>query len=402
MFGANEWAGSNTATAVFLELGIPVLENLQVNLAFRYEDFDELNVSTSDPKITVLFQPTDSVSLRASAGSSFRTPSLQQAFGFLTTVANQVDVVGGTAFKPSLTVGNEKLKPETADSWNLGLSWIPQSGIFEGLSVDVDYFDYQYDDIITRESSSTLIAEDNAALTAYVAATPGATLIDAAVNAPGRNFRQVIRNSQGIMVRLLPDFANANGANISGIDLNASYGFDTGFGSWKVGTQVAYVNEYDVDVVNSSGGVTTFDAVGSYNSSNPVARPLPEILANATLSWTMDQHRAFLIVKYVDDLTTDVPAGTRGFFAATARLAGNTRVASDLGDTKIESMTTADIQYTYNFGEIGGVISDSSISVGVQNFLDEEAPAIAVVTGFDGTLHDGRGRIFFVRFGASL
>ena len=32
---------------------------------------------------------------------------------------------------------------------NFGLSWIPQDGILEGLSVDVDYYNYEYSDIIT-------------------------------------------------------------------------------------------------------------------------------------------------------------------------------------------------------------------------------------------------------------
>jgi hypothetical protein len=147
--------------------------------------------------------------------------------------------------------------------------------------------------------------------------------------------------------------------------------------------------------------VTVFDAVGNYNSTNPVARPLPEWKVNGTLSWSMDNHRAFLIVKYVDDLESDIPAGTRGFFAGTARLAGNGSVAADLGDTKIESMTTADLQYTYSFGERGW-LSDSNVTLGIQNVTDEEPPVIGVVTAYDGTLHDGRGRLWFLRVGGSL
>ena len=64
-------------------------------------------------------------------------------------------------------------------------------------------------------------------------------------------------------------------------------------------------------------------------------------------------------------------------------------------------MTTADIQYTYNFGQ-AGVLQDMGITVGIQNFTNEEAPPIAVVTAYDGRLHDGRGRMWFLRFNGSL
>ena len=400
VFGADDWDGKLTTTAFFVEVAVPLTDWAELNIAGRYEDFDEIGEDSVDPKFTLLVRPTDSISLRFSAGSSFRVPSLLQSFGALTTVANQADLVGGTTFKPSITQGNPELTPESADNFNIGFSWIPQDGALEGLSIDLDYYNYDYEDIITRESSATLLAEDNAAISAYVAANPGATLAQGAVMA-NRNFDQIVRNSSGILLRILPEFANANGAEISGLDINASYRFDNDWGNWRVGVQAAWVETYDVEVVNSSGGTTTFDGVGNYNSTNPVARPLPEWKVNASLNWSMDKHRVFALLRWVDELESDIPAGTRGFFAATARLAGNNSVADDLGDTEIEDMTTLDLQYNYNFGE-ASIFSDTNVTLGVQNVFNEEAPHIAVVTAYDGTLHDGRGRMFFFRMSGSL
>ncbi len=400
VFGAQDWEGKLTTTAFFVEINVPIGEKLELNVAGRYEDFDEIGEDTIDPKATLIFRATDSLTLRASAGSSFRVPSLQQSFGALTTVANQADIVGGTTFKPSITVGNPELAPETADTVNFGFSWVPQDGPLEGFSLDMDYYDVEYTDIITREASNVLLADDNAALSAYVAANPGATFIDA-VNAGVGNRRQIIRNSSAILLRILPDFANANGADINGLDVTASYRWDNDWGNWRVGVQGAWIETFDVEVPNSSGGVTVFDGVGNYNQGNPVARPLPEFKVNGTLSWSRDKHRVFAIAKWVDELETDIPAGTRGFFAATARLAGNDSVARDLTDDEIEDFLTVDVQYNYNFGELGW-FSDSNLTLGVQNIFDEEPPHIAVVTAFDGTLHDGRGRLFFVRMGASM
>lgn len=397
VFGATQWESSLTTIAYFAELGVPITENLQLNLALRYEDFDELDENTTDPKVTILWQPLDSLSARASWGTSFRVPTLLQTSGFLTTVANQADIVGGTTFKPSITNGNPNLKPEEADTWNLGFSWQPQDGALAGLSVDIDYWNYQYEDIITRESSAQLLAADNAALTAYRDANPGSTFVDA-VNAGAGNRAQVVRNSQAVLLRILPDFANAQSADASGVDLNASYSFSTGnWGDWRVGVQAAYFNEYDVTAANG----TVTDAVGAYNFSNTVARPLPELLWNGTLSWSRGQHRAFLITKYVDEVAEDIPLGTAGFFQAVTRLAGNESTARDMADGVIEDMYTVDIQYNYNFGEFG-FLADTNITLGVMNALNEEAPVVSYITGYDPRLHDGRGRVWMVRFGGSL
>ena len=409
VFGADDWSGQLTTTAFFVELGIPIADMWEINIAGRYEDFDEIGEDTVDPKITVLFQPSDSLTLRGSAGSSFKVPSLLQTFGSLTTVANQADLVGGTTFKPSITQGNPNLQPESADTVNIGVSWIPTDGMLDGLSVDLDIYDIQYDDIITRESSPNLLSADNAAIQEWVIANvAGATCTAGncpqafqAVNAGVGNRRQIIRNDSGILLRILPDFANANGAEVRGLDLDTSYRFDNSWGAWRVGVQAAWIETYEVEVPNSAGGVTIFDGVGNYNSTNPVARPLPEWKVNASMSWSMDDHRVFALLKYIDEVESDVPAGTRGFFAGTARLAGNNSVADDLGDTKIESFTTLDVQYTYTFGEIG-ILNSSSFTLGIQNLLNEEAPNIAVVTAFDPRLHDGRGRVFFTRVSASM
>jgi outer membrane receptor protein involved in Fe transport len=388
-------------------LGIPIGDRFTVNVAVRYEEFKQIDEDTTDPKITMLWQPLDSLSLRGSWGTSFRVPSLLQSFGTLTTVGNRTDVSGETTFKPSITVGNPALTPESAENYNLGVSWAPVDGFMEGFQIDLDWFDYKYTDIITREPSQNLVNADNAALEVYRTANQGTSCasdrecwIDG-MNAGVGNREQVIRNSQAILLRVLPDFANANGADVSGLDINTSYTFDTGIGNWRIGLQSAWMETYKVE---SAAGIIS-DGVGNYNSQNAVARPLPEWKVNGTLNWNFNNHRAFLIVRYVDSLTTDVLDGTTGFFAATAALAGNQGVADDLtkqlSDHVIPSMTTADIQYTYTFGELG-ILRNSAISLGIMNFTNEDAPAIGVVTAFDGTLHDGRGRMWFLRLNGSM
>ncbi len=403
-FGAQDWENSLTVTAAFAEIAIPVFEGLDVNIAARYEDFDEIDTDTFDPKISILWRPIDSLTLRASAGSSFRIGSLLQLGGSLTTVANEVDFDGSVAFRASITSGNPALEPESADNYNLGFSWIPQEGFLEGLQVDMDYYVYDYTDIVTRQAPSQILAADNAALRAFIAANPGATL-QSAIAAGAGNRRQVVRSAEGGLLRMFPDFINANSADISGIDLTTSYSFEA-FGDWRVGLQVAYVLDYEVEV--TTGAVTTkLDGVGQYNDRNPVARPLPEYKLNTSLSYSNGPHRAFLLLEYVPsldygfDLATDPGSAAARFWRATVTQVHGASTANDFFTRNIHSMLTADLQYTYTFGEVG-FLADSAVTVGVQNLTNEEPSWVPVNTGFDATLHDPRGRIWSVKFKASM
>ena len=394
-FGADDWSGDLTSTAFFAELNVPIGDTLEINLAGRYEEIDEIDEDTTDPKITILWRPLDSLSLRASAGTSFRVASMQQLFGSLTTVANQTDVATGTAFLASITDGNDQLSPETAEQYNLGFSWGPRDGFLEGFQVDFDYYSIEYKDIITRESANNIITADNAQLTAAVAAGLYPNVNAAAIAGVG-NTRQMVRNPQGNLVRILPDFVNAASADIDGMDLSSSYTFDTAIGLWRVGVQGAWIKTYDVEF----RGVTV-DAVGQNNQNNVVARALPEFLWNGTLAWSLDKHRVFMLVRYVDDLNYGPLGGTEAFFRETVRMALGDGAANDIYTRDIDSMTTADLNYTYSFGEMA-MLSDSAITFGVQNLTDEEPPWVPVVNSFNPTLHDPRGRIWFLRVSASM
>lgn len=100
-----------------------------------------------------------------------------------------------------------------------------------------------------------------------------------------RNYDQVVRNASGILLRRLPNFSNADCAEVSGVDLISSYSLDNNWGNWKVGLHAAWIGTYDLKV-----GSTTYDSIGSYNFFTPVARPLPAWKINGAVSWSMDNH----------------------------------------------------------------------------------------------------------------
>jgi len=218
----------------------------------------------------------------------------------------------------------------------------------------------------------------------------------AAVAAGVGNRTQIIRNEQGVLLRLLPNFINASSADVSGIDVTASYSFDSDFGNWRVGITGAYVREYEVDT-----GSAVINSVGVFTDTNPVARTLPEYKINGTINWSYGNHRAFVLIKYIDKLEADAVTGGDIFAAAGIATVQGAAAAAEFLSPGISAHTTGDIQYSYTFGE-NGWLSRSEISVGIQNVTNEEPPVTPSITGFDPTVHDPRGRIFFVRIGGSL
>lgn len=415
VYGATDWNGKLSTTALFTEVAIPVGEDIDVNVAVRYEDFDEIGQDTTDPKITVLWRATDTITARASGGSSFRVGSLNQLFGKVTTVHNMTDTDKTSAYKPSITDGNPNLKPESADMWNIGVSWIPE-GVLEGLQVDLDYYDYEYEDILSRESYLSIVAGDVRAINVARCGEAGLALdkdgkkttfckadatinmtVTEAVKAGVGNRDQVLRTGTGKILRVLPNFVNQNSAETSGLDLQASYSFDNRYGAFRATVAAAWVNEFIV--------AGQKDAVGMYNVRNPVMprRALPEYKVNASLNWSYENHRAYAVLRWIDgyEATLEEEAASE-FWSNTVGLAlGADAKARYLAAENVSSWTTVDANYTYELPEMGPV-SSSSITIGAKNLFDRDAPWVPNNTTYDPVTHDFRGRVWYVRMSASM
>lgn len=414
VYGATDWDGKLSTTAVFTEVAIPVGEDIDVNVAVRYEKFDEIDQDTTDPKITVLWRATDTITARASGGSSYRVGSLNQLFGKVTTVHNMTDYEESSAYKPSITDGNRNLSPESADMWNIGVSWIPE-GMLEGLQVDLDYYDYEYEDILSRESYLSIVAADNRALNVARCGEANLALdangnqtifcdknaaittsITEAIAAGVGNRDQVLRTGTGKVLRVIPEFVNQNSAETSGLDAQVTYSFDNKYGAFRASLAAAWVNEFIV--------AGQKDAVGMYNVRNPVLprRALPEYKINASLNWSYENHRAYAVVRWIDgyEATLSEEGATR-FWSQTVLASLGQEASERYYDPNVPSWTTVDANYTYELPEMGPV-SSSSITIGAKNLFDRDAPWVPNNTTYDPVTHDFRGRVWHVRFSASM
>ena len=335
--------------------------------------------------------------MRASVGTSFRVGSLLQLGGRSTTLLNSTDAfsgTGGLAFRPSLTEGNSALEPEEADVFNVGLSWSPSSGALDGLTLNLDYYNYEYSNLISREGHQDLINRDNASrcpdgVNTDPAAGPlcgtsdqdGDGIAEVYSIGPGTPDK-VIRAGDGSLLRTIASYFNAPSLETSGLDLSTGYRFSAGnIGEFNTMLNVSYTLAYDI--VTDTG--VAIDGVGSRNAGNSIGRPLPEYKANWMFGWSRDRHSASIVVKHIDGYTDDVPqSGLRGSFIGFA--------------PEIDSFTTFDVQYNFQLPDVLFHGDGSQITIGAKNAGNKKAPLVNVDGAFDPYTHDPRGRIVYMRY----
>ncbi len=396
ILGFKDYEGHLTTNAVFVEFAVPVSDTVDLQLAARYEEFDEIGESTTNPKITALWRPVDGLTLRASAGTSFRVGSILQLFGSSTSLLNTNDPfsgTGGLAFRPSITEGNSNLTPEESFVWNIGLSWVAQDGPLEGFSVDFDYFNVTYDDLLTREGHQDLVNKDNASrcpngFNDDLLAGPLCGAIDTDGDGLNEIYSigpglpdKVIRRPDGQFTRTEASYLNAQELETSGIDLTLGYQVSTeSLGDLRFQLATSYTLEYDL---TDPDGVK-IDGVGSRNANNSIGHTLPEYKINGSVFWYKDRHAAVLMARYIDGYVDDLPqSAVRGQFIGM--------------HPTIDSFLTIDLQYTYSLPETFFMADGSAITFGVRNIANERPPKMNTDGAFDPFTHDPRGRMFYVR-----
>lgn len=166
-----------TVKAAYVEVDVPLLDMLTVTGAFRIDDYSGFG-TTTNPKVTVKFTPTDWLMFRGSYSTGFRVPSFNQIFNGVTLspysgsdLADPVACPGGvptSAFgsglpcaqiRPDIASGGTiDLGPEKAKMASVGVVLRP----VPGWSLSADWWMINVDDTIQLLSLRQLI--DNAAL----------------------------------------------------------------------------------------------------------------------------------------------------------------------------------------------------------------------------------------------
>jgi outer membrane receptor protein involved in Fe transport len=353
LVGNPDFGDERDVEAVFVELALPFTEALNLQLAGRYESYGD-GVDSTDPKTTLLWRPTLDFSLRASVGTSFRAPSLFQAFGTQTTLGELIDPnVGSPQFFPVRTQPNPSgtaLSPEEADVFNLGVSFSPA----EAWEIGVDYWSFDYTNVIIEQNAQAIL---NAA---------------AQGNAQAR--AQVVRDpASGLLLRVDSFYANASSLETDGLDLRVTRDIDLrGGGSLTVGADATFIASYDLEDPQAG----TIEGAGRRNFAN-FGKSTPEWKLNAFVEWQTGRHAVNAFVRYIDsyvDDEVDIGQGAASF-------------------RPIDSQVTVDAQYTLTLRAERA----PRLTFGAINLLDEDPPRVHTSGGYDSKVHDPRGRMLYAK-----
>ena len=343
--GTPDYSGSRDVIAVFGEVLLPLSPDFEATLGVRHEDYGGSIGSTTDPKLSLLWTPTDLLSLRASASSSFRAPSLHQTQGVLASYSD-VREGGRQFFVPILTYGNRNLRPETATSLNLG-----GSVALENWELNLDYWSFRFEDALARENQQEVVDSDKD----HVAA--------------GGESR-VVRTAGGTIARVNTRYINTDEIRTSGLDFSIQGQFQTDSGRFLSGLHATRVLEYDITRPDGQ----KIDGVGHLNFAN-IGSPMPKWRGILNLTWQSGNHQTVLMFNYTSDYR----------YRRTATVTD-----------RIDSFATFDLQYRLELAGLLGPDADTSLTAGVLNITNEDPPYVNIGGGYDPRTADPRGRRAYV------
>ena len=147
--------------AVYAEVLVPLTKALELTVAGRQDEYDGFG-STTNPKVSIRFQPSQQILFRGSYNTAFRVPSFNQIFNkpgdspYLgSDIADPLRCPGGrpVAGDSNCTLvtglstrfgGTPDLGPETAKQYSAGFVWEPSAAF----SVGVDWWSIEREDQI--------------------------------------------------------------------------------------------------------------------------------------------------------------------------------------------------------------------------------------------------------------
>lgn len=351
--------GTREVTSAFFEALFPLLDNLEMSLAGRYDKYSDYGNDFS-PKLSFRYQMLDNLTLRASYGEGFRAPTLDeltqkpsqtadsvtfhlptcQAFGYqdlATCRANQAQVSG-------TVISNPQLSSETSKQFAFGVAYEPT----DWFNFTLDYFNIKIDNQIQAFSLQQIV---------NLAETGGQ--VPAGLN--------VDFNPDGsIRGGFLRGFANRGEFDTSGLDLNAKFSYDLFGGRMATGVQVSHLL--------SAENPNTRDFVGD------PGLPATRAVINNTFSYGDFSigYNLNLIGDQCDTMSAD-PNNPNGAIC----------------NGHVPTWVTHDLQLNYHTPWNG------KITLGARNIGEKFPPLFLGNAGsrdYDFGLYDGYGRITYMRY----
>jgi iron complex outermembrane receptor protein len=358
---AQDQAGSRGIWAVFTELNVPVIKDLEVNLAARFDHYSDVG-SRVNPKASLRYQPIKPVLLRASYNRGFRAPTLFDLFGPLSTTnstdthddprlcPNGVPVPGAN---PNVACGqqqlirqggNRNLAPERSKTWSAGVVYEPTPT----LTMSVDYWNIKLKDQIKQLPEQIIFGNFAKYQNLFVYDPSGTRLL-----------------------YVLDITSNLGELRTRGLDLSLRYQLPRQpFGTLSLSADGTYVNQYQFQ---TERGGQFIENAGRYAQDIPIFRWRHNVLLSLTRGeWVFNLANRYNS-HYIDQNTSVPPE----FF------------------NKVRHWSTWSLSTTYTGNK------HIQLTAGIKNLLDAQPPFSNEVTtfqlGYDPRFTDPLERTVYMR-----
>ncbi|WP_462174083.1 TonB-dependent receptor [Pseudoalteromonas xiamenensis] len=383
---------------IFAELDMPVIDDVTVNIAGRYDDFSgvdaaqvgnytgevgEISKGDSDftYKLSARWQATEDLLLRASYGTGFKAPSLlaiaRPQVDFGVTSGNYVcpfspsdalyqacpDKQGGRVQYGVYQKGNTNLKFETSKQSTVGIVFAPSTGF----GITLDYWQVEMEDRVTQLTEDQIFADPVRYRDLFTTRTNAAT---------GDQELAIIQSS-----------ANVGSAKYSGVDWSVDLTNDLSFGQLKT----RWSGTYTIESTYTRPGTTDdwITSLGRFGDDQEVTFRLTQQISS-TLSHGDFAHTVRLNYK----------SGYQDQFQSADDCAVS--LVDAFGDCvsvqlRVPSYTLMDYQTVYNFDD------NTTVTFGINNLLDKQPPmslrtgGAGHQVGFDPRYADVYGRTFYLQ-----
>ncbi len=361
--------------ALFVEFAIPLLDNLDIQAAVRYEEYGGQTGNTIDPKISGRWQATDWLAVRGSWGSTFRGPTPVNKS--LRATGLQPLAATGGQYKSIDNFGDPALTPEKADTYNIGVIFQ-----YEGFEAIIDYWNYQFEDQITGVPFQ--------AISTAVGGGVGTGLQLANCNHGLRYLVTFDNNNtctQGVtqaiqMQRIQVNIVNGSPIEIAGFDIGLKYDFgDVMGGELSLGFDTTLFEKYDIDTF-SYGGVQIFSGYSAEGLGNIDRQPgtVSKMRAIGHVNYNYGPINARYELRFVKGVEDERATPS-------VRDAAGNLVPITFGKN-------IDDYYTHNLYVNWAAPYDLTVSFSIVNLLDEDPPEVRHQLSYDPYIGDPLGRTF--------
>ncbi len=240
-------SGDREVYAFYTELAVPIVKNLEAQLAGRFEHYSDFGSATK-PKVALSYKAAPWLRFRTSFGQSFLAPNLSYLYTEQITTFSSSPLVDpkrpNDAPRQIQTKsgGNPDLQPEETDTLYAGFQFEP-AGAFKGLAVSVDWFQFKQKNLIAQLGDSFILAHED--------------------ELPGK----VVRNSpasgetNGVISYINDAYDNFDGLTYRGFDFDVRYDFETAsWGTFRLNAAATFMSQY---AYKASDGISQL--AGEYN-----------------------------------------------------------------------------------------------------------------------------------------